>query len=89
MCCGEIGGGEKGKRLNILAINAFEPILMVVYTIAFKTQWWDEYGHGMSDVSCVEQDFPDSKIASNHMPQMWLGLDCSFLIRQPGQTKAG
>ena len=36
----------------------------------------------MSDSSCVEQDFPDSKTASDHMPQMHLGLDWSVLIRQ-------
>lgn len=36
----------------------------------------------MSDISCVEQDFPDSKIASDHVPQKHPGHDCSVLIRQ-------
>lgn len=81
MCCGKPGGGE-GKRLNILATNAFDPILMAAYTIAFKTQWWDECRQDMSDISCVEQYFPDCEIPSNHMPQTQLSLDCPFLIRQ-------
>ena len=56
--------------------------------LAFKTQQWDEQGHNMSDISCVEQDFRDSKIASDHVPQKHLGLDCSVLMRQLWLIKA-
>lgn len=42
----------------------------------------------MSDISYVEQDFPDSKIASDHVPQKHPGHDCSVLIRQPWLIEA-
>lgn len=46
---GEDGGGENSKSLNWWAANALKPILMAVYTLAFKTWWWDDLEPDMWD----------------------------------------
>lgn len=81
--CGENGGGENGKSLNVLTTNAFESILMAVYTTRFKSD--DEM-----NMDIIRQIIPmqnktlptDRTIASNCMPQMKLSLDHPSLIRQ-------